>query len=51
MNKLGKILEGSKILAITDKSGREYHFIGTAEKEKVRHPGNGDLAWEGEDSR
>ncbi len=35
MNKLGKILEGSKILAITDKSGREYHFIGTAEKEKV----------------
>ena len=35
MNKLSKILEGSKILAITDKSGKEYHFIGSKEKEKV----------------
>ena len=35
MNKISKILEGSKILAITDKSGREYHFIGSKEREKV----------------
>ena len=35
MNKFSKILEGSKILAITDKNGREYRFVGDREREKV----------------
>lgn len=34
MSKLGNILESSKVLALTDKSGRTYHFLGQAEREK-----------------
>lgn len=34
MSKLGNILENTKIMALTDKSGRIYHFLGQAEKEK-----------------
>lgn len=33
MNKLSKILDGTKLLAITDGSGKKYHFLGAAEKE------------------
>ncbi len=35
MNKLNKSIEGSKILAIADKKGHEYHFIDSQEKEKI----------------
>ena len=35
MNKLSQILDGTKLLAITDGSGKKYHFLGTAEKEGV----------------
>ena len=35
MSKEQKILSGSKLLSITDKSGQEYHFIDTKEKETV----------------
>lgn len=34
MSKLGNILENTKVMALTDKSGRIYHFLGQAEKEK-----------------
>jgi type IV secretory pathway component VirB8 len=34
MSKLGNILENTKIMALTDKSGRTYHFLGQSEKEK-----------------
>lgn len=35
MDNIRNKLEGSKILAIADKSGKEYHFIGSKEKEVV----------------
>ena len=34
MSKLGNILEATKVMALTDKSGRTYRFLGQAEKEK-----------------
>ena len=34
MSKLGNILESTKVMALTDNSGRTYHFIGQGEKEK-----------------
>ncbi|MDO4184012.1 MAG: type IV secretion system protein [Rhodospirillales bacterium] len=34
MSKLGNILENTKVMALTDKSDRIYHFLGQAEKEK-----------------
>lgn len=34
MSRLGNILEATKVMALTDKSGRTYRFLGQAEKEK-----------------
>lgn len=34
MSKLGNILEATKVMALTDKSGRTYHFLGQAERER-----------------